>query len=61
MDSFKTVLIILTVFLIYCYLKNGYFKDITIFEGMNHLDFVVQEILLIYVVVLIAQFLHDHK
>lgn len=41
MDSFKIVLIILTVFLIYCYLKNnGYFKeDITIFEGMNPTGF----------------------
>ena len=37
MDSFKIVLIILAIFLVYCYLKNnGYFKeDITIFEGMN--------------------------
>lgn len=41
MDSFKIVLIILTVFLIYCYLKNnGYFKeDIIIFEGMNPTGF----------------------
>ena len=37
MDSFKIVLIILAIFLVYCYLKNnGYFKeDITVFEGLN--------------------------
>ena len=37
MDSFKIVLIILAIFLVYCYLKNnGYFKeDITIFEAVS--------------------------
>ena len=38
MDCFKIVLIILAVYLVYCYLKNnGYFKEnITIFEGATN-------------------------